>query len=362
MDEPNNLLLYLPQMGSAKLIFSFEELGQEHSDLVGKKCANLGEMSRMGLPVPPGFAISIEIYRKFAEESGAAGEISGYVSRLGKLKGQNIAVFDRVSQDVRGMIEGKEIPESVRKMIGSYYQELGKKVKVPDVAVSVRSAGTESRPGMFETYLNVTGTEDVLDKVKRIWASAYTARAIAFRVNKDIPVMGDELGVAVTKMVNARSAGIAFTVEPVTGDTSKIAIDANWGLGEGVVSGAESVDRFVVDKKSFAILDAYIGKKTKRVINKASGVGWEEVPLKEQSAPCLSNDEVVAVAKLAMSLEEHLGKPQDVEWAIDAESSPPNNIVILQTRPAEVAAKKAEAVTDRMIDLIAKRFYRPDNR
>jgi pyruvate,water dikinase len=346
-------------MGSGKLIFSFEELGQEHNNLVGRKCANLGEMIRMGLPVPPGFAISIALYRKFAKESGAAGEISRYTSRLGELKGQNIAVFDKISQDIRGMIEGKEIPESIRKMVGSYYQELGEKVKVPNVAVSVRSAGTESRPGMFETYLNVIGIEDVLDKVKKVWASAYTARAIAFRVNKDIPIMGDELGVAVTKMVNARSAGIAFTVEPVTADTSKIVIDANWGLGEGVVSGAENVDRFVVDKKTFAILDTYIGKKAKQVINKERGVGWEEVPLKKQSAPCLSNDEAVAVAKLAMSLEKHLGKPQDVEWVIDPDFPPPNNIFILQTRPAGVAAKKAESVTDRMIDLIAKRFYRP---
>jgi pyruvate,water dikinase len=349
-------------MGSGKLIFGFEELGQEHGKLVGRKCANLGEMSRMGLPVPPGFAISIEMYRKFARESGAAKEISGYISRLGELKSQSITVFDKVSQDIRGMIEGKEIPEGISKMVGSYYKELAKKAKVADAPVSVRSAGTESRPGMFETYLNVVGIEDVLDKVKKVWASAYTARAIAFRVNKGIPIMGDELGVAVTKMVNARSAGIAFTVEPVSGDTSKIVIDANWGLGEGVVSGAENVDRFVVDKKGFTILDTHIGKKAKRVINKKRGVGWEDVPLKEQSAPCLNKDEVVAIARLAMSLEKHLGKPQDVEWVIDPDFPPPNNIFLLQTRPAEVSAKKAESATDRMIDLITKRFYRPDTR
>jgi pyruvate,water dikinase len=347
-------------MGSAKLIFGFEEVGREHSELVGKKCANLGEISRMGLPIPPGFAISIEMYRKFARETGAAKEISGYLSRRGELKGQNITVFDKVSQDIRGIIESKEIPEGIRKMVGSYYQALAKKVKVPDVAVSVRSAGTESRPGMFETYLNVIGIKDLLDKVKKVWSSAYTARAIAFRVNKGIPVTGDELGIAVSKMVNARSAGIAFTVEPVTGDVSKIVIDANWGLGEGVVSGTENVDRFVVGKKGFVILDTYIAKKAKQVINKKSGVGWEEVPLKKQSAPCLSNSEVVAVAKLAMSLEKHLGGPQDVEWAIDADLPPPNNILLLQTRPAEVAAEKVESATDRMIDLIAKRFYRPE--
>ena len=346
-------------MSSGKLIFNFEELGQGQKNLVGRKCANLGEMIRMGLPVPPGFATSIAMYRKFAEETGAAEEISSYVSRLDELKGQNIAVFDELSQNIRGMIEGRAVPKDIRKMVASYYEELGKKVKIPDVAVSVRSSGTESRPGMFESYLNVIGIEDVLDKMKKVWASAYTARAIAFRINKDIPIMGDELGVAVSKMVNARSSGIGFTVDPVTGDASKIIIDASWGLGEGVASGTENVDKFVVDKETLAILDTYIGEKTKQVINKKRGVGWDDVPVKKQSIPCLSNDEIVAVAKLAILLEERLGKPQDMEWAIDADSPPPNNVFLLQTRPAKVAAKKPESVTDRVIDLIVKRFYRP---
>jgi pyruvate,water dikinase len=346
-------------MSSDKLIFRFEELGQEHNNLVGKKCANLGEMTRMGLPVPPGFAISITMYRKFAEETGVAEEIYRYISSLGELKGQNIAVFDKLSQNIQGMIEGKEVPEDIKKMVGSYYEELCNKVGIPNVAVSVRSSGTESRPGMFETYLNVIGIEDVLDKIKKVWASAYTSRAIAFRANKDIPVMADELGIAASKMVNARSSGICFTVNPVTGDASKIIIDANWGLGEGVVSGAESVDRFVVDKEAFTILDIYIGRKSKQVITKKRGADWDDVPLEKQSIPCLSNGEIVAVAKTAIVLEERLGEPQDIEWAIDPDFTTPNNVFLLQTRPARVAAKKPESVTDRMIDLIAKRFYRP---
>jgi pyruvate,water dikinase len=347
-------------MSREKLIFRFEELGRRQRKLVGGKCANLGEMTGMGLPVPPGFALSIAMYRQFAKATGLAEEISRHINRLGQLKGQNIAVFDELSQNVRGMIEGKEVPKEISKMIASHYQELGKKVKVPDVAVSVRSSGTESRPGMFETYLNIIGIKDLLDKIKKVWSSAYTARAIALRVNKDIPIMGDELGVAVSKMVNARSSGIGFTIDPVTGDISKIVINANWGLGEGVVSGAESVDRFEVDKKTFKILETYIGKKTKQVISKKSGVDWEDVPAKKQKVPCLSNDEIIAVAKLAILLEEHMGKPQDMEWSIDADTPPPNNVLPLQTRPAKVAAKKkAESVTDRMIDLMVERFYRP---
>ncbi|MBA7633843.1 Phosphoenolpyruvate synthase [subsurface metagenome] len=343
-------------MSPEKLIFRLEELGREHKNLVGKKCANLGEMLRMGLPVPPGFATSIAMYRRFAKETGAAAEISGYVSQLGKLKGKSITVFDEMSLKIRGIIEGKEVPPDITKTITSYYQELDKKGKT---AVSVRSSGTESRPGMFETYLNVVGIEDVLDKIKKVWSSAYTARAIALRVNKDIPVTGDELGVAVARMINARSAGISFTLDPVTGDTSKIIINSSWGLGEGVVSGTENVDRFVVDKKTLTISDTSIHKKTRQVVSKKRGVGRDDVPARKQSVPSLSNDEIVAIAKLALLLEERLGRAQDLEWAIDADSSPPDNIFLLQTRPAKVTVKKPESVTDRMIDLIVKEFYRP---
>jgi pyruvate,water dikinase len=346
-------------MSSGKLIFWFDEIGQEHNDIVGKKCANLGEMTRMGLPVPPGFAISIALYRMFAEETGAIEEISQYVTSLGELKGKNIAFFDEMSQHIRSIIEGKEVPEDIKKIVSLYYKELCNKVGIPDVAVSVRSAGTESRPGMFETYLNVRGVEEVWDKVKKVWASAYTTRAIAFRVNKGLPVIGDELGIAVPKMVNAQSAGIGFTVDPVTGDASKVVIDANWGLGEGVVSGAESVDNFVVDKGTLETLNTIIGRKSKQVVNKEKGADWDDVPPEKQSIPCLSKDEIIAVAKLAILLEEQLGKPQDMEWAIDPDFPPPNNILLLQTRPAKVAATKPASVTDRIIDLIAKRFYQP---
>ncbi len=345
-------------MSPEKLIFRFEELGREHKPLVGKKCANLGEMIRLGLAVPPGFATSIAMYRRFAKETGAAAEIATYVKQMGQLKDRNISVFDEMSRKIRGIIESKEMPPTLTKMIASHYKELEKK-GAPDSAVSVRSSGTESRPGMFETYLNVVGLEDVLDKIKRVWSSAYTARAIALRVNKDIAVTGDELGVAVSRMVNARSAGISFTLDPITGDTSRVVIDASWGLGEGVVSGDQDVDHFVVDKKSLKIIESTTGKKTKKVVKKKRGVERQEVPTRQQSAPSLSKKEVLAIAKLALLLEEKMGGAQDVEWAIDADATPPDNIVLLQTRPARLTVRKPESVTDRMIDLIVQKFYRP---
>jgi pyruvate,water dikinase len=344
------------KMSSEKLIFWFEELGETHNDIVGKKCANLGEMVKMGLPVPPGFALSLDMYRKFIRETGAEEEMSRYIENLGELKGKGITLFEEISKTIRDIIQEKELPPEVKEKISCYYHELCEKVGIQDMAVSVRSAGTESRPGMFETYLNVCGVEDVLEKVKKVWASAYTARAVAFRINKGFPVLGDELGVAIPKMVNARASGIAFTVDPVTGDDSKIILEANWGLGEGVVSGAESVDGFVVNKESLEIADRHVGKKSKCVVYTEDGADWADVPDNMRNTPCISDEEIIEISKVAKSTEKTLKCAQDMEWAVDQDLSFPESIFWLQTRPAKVAAKKKVSPASPIADLIAKKL------
>jgi pyruvate,water dikinase len=348
-------------MRSKKLIFWFDELGKEHKDIVGKKCANLGEMARMGLAVPPGFAISIDMYRRFIKETGAEDEMSSQIEEFGDTKGAGIRVFEEMSENLRSVIEGKEMPSSLREEITSYYTELCNKTGTKKLAVSVRSSGTESRPGMFETYLNLRGIEELLEKIKRVWASAFTPRAIAFRVNKGLPVLGDELGVAVTKMVNARASGIAFTVNPVDGDSSKITIEANWGLGEGVVSGTESVDLFEVDKNSLEVASKRAGNKTRGVFYTEAGADWADVPSNKQAKPCISDEEAIEIARVAKSVEETLESPQDMEWAIDQDIDFPQNIFWLQTRPAKVAAKESYSPTNHIADLMAKKFrgFRP---
>jgi pyruvate,water dikinase len=338
------------------MIYWFEELGREHNNVVGKKCANLGEMTRMGLAVPPGFAISIDLYREFINGTGIADEMSSYIGGLGELKGERIAVYEEVSEKLRGMIENAEMPPSIEERIRSYYSMLCNKTGIENVAVSVRSAGTESRPGMFETYLNVRGIGDVLEKVKKVWASSYTPRAIAFRANKGFPILGDELGVAVPRMVNSRASGIAFTVNPVDGDGSKILLEANWGLGEGVVSGAESVDGFVVDKDKLEIAARHLGKKIKCVVYTENGADWADVPDKMQAMPCISDEEVIEIAKVAKVAEKVLGCPQDMEWAIDQDLAFPESLFWLQTRPAKVAAKKKESTASHLADMIARKL------
>jgi pyruvate,water dikinase len=331
-------------------------MGEEHNDLVGKKCANLGRMIQLGLEVPPGFAISIAMYHRFLRETGAGEEMSQYAASFGDLKGQGIGVLEKISQTIQSIISKDELPAVITTPICDYYHALCDKVGIPNAAVSVRSAGTESRPGLFETYLNVRGTDDLLAKVKKVWSSAYTTRAVAFRINKGLPLLGDELGIAVPKMVNSRSSGICFTADPVTGDNTKIILEANWGLGEGVVSGAESVDGFVVDKESLEIDRIQVGKKATCVMNVETGAAWANVPEEMQGISCISNEEVIEIARVAKSVEERLGRAQDMEWAIDQDLPFPGNIFWLQTRPAKVQAKKPSSVTDRIVNMISKRF------
>lgn len=337
-------------MNSDKLIFWFNETGKEHNDILGKKCANLGESTRKGLPVPPGFAISINLYRKFLLESGAGKEMENYIESLGDLQGREIGVYREAGKTLQKIILTKEIPPTLKDDIVSHYNKLCEEIGIPEIAVAVRSAGTESRPGMFDTYLNIKGPKNILQKVKEVWASAYTPRAIAFRAKKGIPALKDELGVGIVKMVNAKSAGIGFTVDPVTADDSKVIVEANWGLGEGVVSGIESVDRFIIEKETHNITERSVGKKVKRVMMRENGAEWEDTPNELQSTSCLNDDEIIAVVHLAKKLENLMGVAQDIEWAFDADFSFPDNLFLLQNRPAKVVAKKTGSSTDQLAD------------
>lgn len=342
-------------MPDSQLIFWFEELGLEHNDIVGKKCANLGKMIHMKLAVPPGFALSIDMYREFIRRTGIDDPLASHVKKVGDLKGGRIAVFEALSKQLRGTIEKQEMPPALKDLISTHYNRLCEETSIENLAVSVRSAGTQSRPGMFETYLNVSGIDNVLDKVKRVWASAYTPRAIAFRANKGFPILGDELGVAIPKMVNARASGIAFTVNPVDGDASRILLEANWGLGEGVVSGAESIDGFVVNKERLTISDRYIGQKTKCVMYTESGANWADVPDHMRNTSCLADEEIIEIARIAKSTEERLGSPQDMEWAIDQDLTFPKSLFWLQTRQAKFAAKKTLSSAERIAALMARK-------
>ena len=338
-----------------RFIFWLEELGQEHCEIVGSKCGNLGEMAKIGLPIPPGFALSVDAYKDFMIQTNAIQEIKDY---LGKLSGgiENIQQFNQASEEIRQIAESKEMPNVMKELILSYYDHLCHKCNCTDIAVSTRSAGPVSHPGQYETYLNVKGEADLLEKIKKVWASSFNPRSLAFRKRKGLPLENDPIGVAVLKMINARTAGIIFTADPNTGDTSRMIIEANWGLGESVVGGEAMPDAYVLNKESLEIVEKKLGKKSRYVTCQELGVAEEDCPADLSGTFCLGDEEVKEVGKLGILLEKHFGVPQDVEWAIDRDFELPKSIILLQTRAEVIAQKKAPV--DQVLDLILTQFIR----
>jgi pyruvate,water dikinase len=340
-----------------KWIFWFEEIGQEHNALVGKKCANLGEMTKIGMPVPRGFCLSIKAQERFLKETNADQEIGQFLTKFGRV--QTLKQYQEASEGLRHIIETKQMPEDMRQAIMSYYDILCHRSGA-EVAVAVRSAGTVSHPGQYETYLNVKGKAEVLNKIVKVWSSIFNTRTIASLVRQGLPIENSPLiGVAVVEMINARSAGVGFTCDPVSGDPSKMTIEGSWGLGESVVSGTLIPDKYIVDKYTLNIIEKVIGDKGIQVVAKGEGTMEEKVPAEKQQVLCLSDEEVVKIAELAKALELHFGVPQDMEWAVSADLPFPDSIFLLQTRPvAGIKAKAQPSATAGVTDEIIKAIYK----
>ena len=270
---------------------------------VGGKAANLGELIKAGLPVPDGFAVTTEAYRR------VAGEL---VTELADADGPDLAATARAT------LLAAPVPEDVAIEIREAYQRLG-----ADVPVAVRSSATaEDLPyasfaGQQDTYLHIVGADAVVDAVRRCWASLWTERAVSYRAANGIDHGQVLIAVVVQRMVEAEVAGVLFTADPVTGRRRQAVIDASPGLGESVVSGAVNPDRFTVDTDGGAIVDRRLGDKRRRVRSLPGG-GTETVELPDGSgAACLSDDQVTRLAAMGARVEEHFGRPQDIEWAID---------------------------------------------
>lgn len=337
---------------SKNWVIWLEELDREDNDLVGKKCANLGEMTKMGLKVPPGFALSVDAYRDFMDMTGAIEEIRKYLARA---KPENITQFKQSSADIRQILQSKAIPKEMEKTIVSYYMELCRRCAT-EAPVSTRSSGPSSHPGQYETYLNVVGELNLVDKIKKVWASTFNPRSLAFRSRNKLSLVSDPIGVAVLKMVDARAAGVIFTADPNTGNTRRMIIEANWGLGESVVSGDSTPDVYILDKEGPEIKEKKLGPKCRYVTIKEVGVAEEELPPEKTDQFCLSDDEAREIGRLGKVLEEHFGKPQDAEWAVEEGVPLPESIISLQTRPEIIAKTKppVDKIVDLMLDRISK--------
>lgn len=318
------------------------ELGAGDASVVGLKAANLGSLIDGGFRVPDGFAIGVESYGAFLAASGAGDAVRSCLGPFSAdpREARDLEAFDGLASRLTAEVEGREIPPGQAAVVGAAYGELCRGTARDDLPVAVRSSGPASHPGQFLTVLDVRGRGAVLDAIRRVWASTFCAAALVERARSERPLDRDPIGVVVQRMVDARASGVMFTLDPRTGDRSRVVIEGVSGTGERLVGGEVTPDRWAVDK--------VIGEITERT---PAGPG----------AACLDEAEVLALARLGARVERHFGAPQDIEWALDSAPSSGDGLVVLQSRPERSAARAGAArrldVSGRSWgDLIRERF------
>ncbi len=316
----------------------FKDLTKDSIPIAGGKGANLGEMFRLGLPVPGGFAVTAQTYKEYIERTRIKDKIAALLQGLNT---EDNDTLQQVAEDVQKLIVSTPIPEDMAEEIMDSYELLGANQKKAndfitgnDVFVAVRSSATaEDLPeasfaGQQATFLNVKGKRNVVTAVLACWASLFTARAIYYRQKNKFDHMSVLISAIVQKMVNADQSGIMFTVNPSTNQENEIVIEAVFGLGEMIVGGEVSPDLYIVDKNTREIKKIEVKKKEYGLFRTDSGKNEKrKLGPNLQTAQVLNEKQVLELARLGKKLEEHYGRPQDIEWAAER-----GEILIVQTR------------------------------
>ncbi|MFA5295583.1 MAG: phosphoenolpyruvate synthase [Methanoregulaceae archaeon] len=304
-----------------------EEIRKEDIAAVGGKGASLGEMSSLGLPVPGGFVVTSRAFRNFLVGTGLERTL---FLELENLNVDDNKALEQAAQKARAAVMKAKMPESLKKRVREAYRKLDG----GNMVVAVRSSATaEDLPdasfaGQQETYLNIRGEKNLLEAVHKCWASLYGARAVYYRAKQGFDDRSVNIAVVVQQLINAEKAGVMFTSHPVTGEPLTI-IEGSWGLGESVVSGSVSPDKYVFDQRAGKVIDRLIARKTIEIVSDGEhGTRTQDVALDRQELAVLTDDEVTRLAAYGKVAETHYGVPQDVEWGIVG-----NTLYILQSRP-----------------------------
>jgi pyruvate,water dikinase len=284
-------------------------------------------MAKREMPVPLGFAIAQSAHESFMEETGARREIEGLL-REGEDPNE-CETKGELRREVQAIIMGKEMPRATEEAIATLYEDLCSR-RGYEVAVQLRPAGIVVYPGIYETLVNVKGKQHLLAAVKRVWASIFTHVAACEAVKRGLSIPCTAIGVI--ELINARSAGVCFTVHPTTGDPSKAVIETNWGLGESVLTGQVDVDTYLIDKVSLTIIEKTLGQKKMQMVLRGHGMAKERVPTEKRFAYAISDEEAIEVVRIGLSLESHFGTPQILEFAMEALGSFRNNVFLLGAR------------------------------
>jgi pyruvate, water dikinase len=332
-------------MDISKYVVDFESCDLTMINRVGGKCASLGELLRAQVSVPPGFAITTDAYLGFLEDNGLVDKVT---NRLKGLDGRSVQEVEAASVEIRNWIESGTISEGLEDTVAEQYRLLARRARIPALPVAVRSSATaEDLPGASfagqqETYLWVRGVDDLLDKIKKCWSSLFTPRAISYRIKMGFDHSKVLISVAVQKMVRSFTAGVMFTINPATGDRATIVIDSNWGYGESVVSGEVTPDQFHVNKITMEVTKKTVSDKQIYYTTnpETDEVLKLEVDPERRRSQSLLDKEILEIARLGKIIEQHYGKPMDIEWATEKGLPYKGEIYIVQSRPETVWSQK----------------------
>jgi pyruvate,water dikinase len=326
-----------------KAIVWFNEVTKKDVPTVGGKGANLGEMTNANIPVPPGFIVTADAYFDFLKKSKLTDKIH---HRLQPLDPGDSKQLQQVAAQIKQLILDTAMPPALAKEIEQAYIKMGRGL------VAVRSSATaEDLPeasfaGQHRTFLNVKGEKEVVAAVQGCWASLFEPRAIFYRHQQGFDHFKVGIAVPVQKMVQSQASGVMFTIEPVTSDSSKIIIEAVYGLGEAIVSGEVTPDLYVIDKEGLTISIKKIARQEQQLVRNPAAVQgeaniWVPIAPAEQNQPKLTDDDIIQLAKLGKQLEDWYQFPQDIEWAKDEKK-----IFIVQTRPVTTIKEMTEVTPE----------------
>lgn len=328
----------------------FNEIGKDDIAQVGGKGANLGELTSMGLPVPPGFCVTAGAYDEFINYSELDEIVRILVSSLDV---EDVEALTDVSKEVRDKINSSEIKPEIEEEIKRAYEQFAEEIGVENPEVAVRSSATaEDLPdasfaGQQDTYLHIRGEEELLNHIRSCWASLWTSRAIYYREKQNFDHFNVSLSVVVQKMVNSEKSGVMFTANPINNSKDEMMINASWGLGEAVVSGMVTPDEYVIDKNAKKVIEKNIASKKTMVVRKEGTVGTEEKLVSEVlgeefvEAECLSENELNTLIERGLKVEELYGSVQDTEWGFDKDTK---EFYFLQSRPITTIEEKKEVL------------------
>lgn len=304
---------------------NFKQLTKNNKNIAGGKGASLGEMVNNKIPVPPGFVVLANSFDKFLEETDLNVEIEAIVK---KVNHKDINSVEMASEKIRNLILNAEFPKDIAREIQKEFAKLNAKHVAVRSSATAEDSSIASWAGELESYLNTT-KENLLENVKKCWASLFTPRAIFYRFEKGLNNTKVSVAVVVQKMIQSEISGITFTVHPVTQDYNQMIIEAGYGLGEAIVGGKITPDAYVVQKnEKIKILDKNISEQTMMIVKDKQGIKEISVSKLKQNKQKLTDEQISELSKICINIEKHYKKPQDIEWALEK-----GKFYIVQSRP-----------------------------